>query len=348
MLYKIYMNFVIKKYTDEQQTKWDDFVLYKSINGTFLQSRRFISYHPRDKFADHSLMIYKGEMIVACVLACEGEENGGRIFYSHKGTSYGGIIVSKQIYNATSISVLMDLLEKYFIENGFDRIFFKMVPRMLARDNVELLDYFLYQRGYWQYAELNYYLDLKKYTGDISSQFSAGKRRDYRYSLKYDLSFRLLEREEEVKDFYNVLQMNLRKLGLKSVHTYEELLDLKFNRFNEEIEFYGVYLGKRLIAASMVFYFNGHILHTQYLSSDEKYLKYFSMDFLIYNLIAVALKNGCDFLTFGISTEHHGKYLNMGLLRFKEGFGAEYFINRSFEKKLAIDEDYKAEYMVLP
>lgn len=36
--------------------------------------------------------------------------------------------------------------------------------------------------------------------------------------------------------------------------------------------------------------------------------------------------------TLGICTENQGRKLNMGLARFKEGFGATYALNKSFEK----------------
>lgn len=40
------------------------------------------------------------------------------------------------------------------------------------------------------------------------------------------------------------------------------------------------------------------------------------------------------YFTFGICTEDRGKYLNMGLSRFKEGFGADYCLNLTYEKML--------------
>ena len=56
----------IVKYCDKIQSKWDDFVMNQSINGTFLQTRRFLSYH-KDRFVDDSLMIYKGNNTIVVV-----------------------------------------------------------------------------------------------------------------------------------------------------------------------------------------------------------------------------------------------------------------------------------------
>ena len=44
-------------YTPDHAARWDDFVLNHSANGTFLQSRRFLSYHPQGRFTDASVMV---------------------------------------------------------------------------------------------------------------------------------------------------------------------------------------------------------------------------------------------------------------------------------------------------
>ena len=326
------MALVVKKYAEDKALMWDRFVLQESMNGTFLQTRKFIDYHAPGKFTDCSLMFYKGESLVAVILSCELEVGGKRTFFSHKGTTFGGIIISKQIYSSSAIMELMDVFEKELLQDGYAGCYLKMTPAIFQKNNTDLLDYFLYQRGFLQYSELNFFMLLEPYREDISSCFSSGKRRDYRYSLKNNLEFRELESKKEVRQFYDVLQLNLNKLGLRSVHSYEDLVRLKFERFAKEITFYGVYLENKLIAGSMIFIFFEEIFHTQYLSSDQAYLKYFPMEFLIYNLIEQAVDKGMKKFTFGICTENRGRELNMGLARFKEGFGAEYALNKSYEK----------------
>lgn len=326
------MSLIVAKYTDDKEFLWDRFVLEESMNGIFLQTRKFINYHAPGKFKDCSLMFYKGEDLVAVILACEMETEGRKIFYSHKGTTFGGIIISKRIYSSALIMELMDVFEEELITTGYDGCYLKMTSEIFGRSNTSLLDYFFYQRGFIQYSELNFYMCLESYREDIISNFNSAKRRAHRHSLKNPLVFKALVSREEILQFYEVLQLNLQKLGVQSVHTYEELLQLKFERFPEEIFFYGVYLGDRLIAGSMVFLFRGEIFHTQYLASNQEYLKYYPMDFLIYHLIGQAVEMNMRKFTLGICTENQGRKLNMGLARFKEGFGATYALNKSFEK----------------
>jgi len=316
------------------ESEWDEFTLNKSMNGTFLQTRKFINYHRPGKFKDCSLCIRKGTELAGTILACETEEEGKRTFFAHKGTTFGGITISEKLYSASSVSEMMDEFHAFLRKEGYEKIYLKMVPNIYQRKNTDLIDYFLYKSGYLCYNELNYYLHLSRYKDDIISRFSSSKRRDYRCSLKYHLQFRRIETEKEIADFYKVLQLNLTRLGLSSVHSLSDLLDLKYNRFDHEIEFYGVYLEDEMIAGSMIFIFNGNIFHTQYLSSNEAYLKMYPMNFLIENLIQTAIDKQMDLFTFGISTEDQGRYLNLSLSRFKEGFGTEFCINRSYEKCL--------------
>ena len=53
------------KYEDNYEKAWDRFVLEESINGTFLQTRNFLNYHPTGRFEDNSLMFMKGNNIIA-------------------------------------------------------------------------------------------------------------------------------------------------------------------------------------------------------------------------------------------------------------------------------------------
>ena len=46
----------IKKFSKNNFVTWDSFVL-KANNGTIFHLRKFLSYHPKDRFKDHSLEI---------------------------------------------------------------------------------------------------------------------------------------------------------------------------------------------------------------------------------------------------------------------------------------------------
>ncbi len=68
----------------------------------------------KEKFEDHSLIVAKGNTYVAVILGCVVEEDNKKIFFSHKGTSFGGIVVNKKYYSVTHMNQIFDLFEKLF------------------------------------------------------------------------------------------------------------------------------------------------------------------------------------------------------------------------------------------
>ena len=91
---------------------------HNRINGTFLQTRRFLSYHPDGRFIDHSLLFYdtKGHLAAVCP-ACEIVEDGKKVFYSHKGSTFGGILIGIKDYKAEKVLALIRLLDEYVSKN---------------------------------------------------------------------------------------------------------------------------------------------------------------------------------------------------------------------------------------
>ncbi len=328
------MALTIQAYTDAYQETWNAFVTQESMNGTFLQSRFFLNYHPEGKFKDCSLMILKGNALAAVIPACQISSGEKVLFCSHKGSSYGGIVIKKTYYTVNYIAEIIQLLEAYLRDKGFTDIFLKMTPDVYAKIPTPLIDYFLYQNGYREFSELNFYCNLDIYQNGVAEAFSSNKRRECRASFKNNLTFQKITEPEGIAQFYDVLRANQQKLGISSVHTLDELKDLKYHRLADRMDFYGVYLEQEMIAGSMVFRFHNTVFHTQYLASLEPYLNCYPMHFLLFHLISQAISERMHIFSFGICTEDRGAYLNMGLARFKEGFGASYGVNKSYEKDL--------------
>lgn len=322
----------IKGYSEELQGKWDDFVMTGSLNGTFLQTRNFLNYHG-SRYKDASLLLYKGiDTIVAVVPACVTADGHKKIYNAHAGSTFGGIVIGNQFNDIEHVESIMNALEVFFRANGYDEVRLRCTSEIFAKGNTELLQYFLYQKGYSVYEELSSYIDFNHYNEDIITNFSSGRRRDYKYALKYGMELRKIHTREGIKDFYQLLCDNLEKYNTKPVHTFEELVEFKEKRLTDIVEFYGVYIQDRMIAGSMVFRFENRVFHTQYLAADQRCLKLYPMNFLDERLISLAKEEGFRYFSFGISTEEKGKVLNKSLAQFKAGFGTQFGINRTYVK----------------
>ena len=158
----------IKRYIAECEAAWDDFVLLEACNGTFLQTRRFLNYHPKGRFVDASLMVYDDKRhLVAVCPACEKYENEKKIFYSHGGSTYGGIVIAEKYYKVGKVIEIICLLEEEWKSAGYTDIVLKQTPSILGERSVDLFQYCFCYLGYQCCNELNLYVDVADYQGDF-------------------------------------------------------------------------------------------------------------------------------------------------------------------------------------
>lgn len=323
----------VTSYSNEYKDKWDKFVLEQSLNGTILQTRRFLDYHPEERFVDSSILFLNGTNIIAVIPANRVNESK---LISHQGSTFGGVIIGRGCCNISYMEQILEALNGYAFEKGIRDICLKQTGSIFQAETTDLIDYFLFQDGYVCSQEVGFYIDYNNYPEEIISAFSSSRRRDYRYSLKNDFSFRELISNEEIATFYNVLCDNYKKFGKSPVHTLDEIVEFKVMRMPEETGFYGVYLANEMIAGGMVFQFKGDVMHTQYLAVRQDKKDLFVNEFLYMNLINTAKENGFKKLSFGTSTLGGGKILNKPLALFKEGFGAKAYVNRTYHKTFHI------------
>jgi hypothetical protein len=324
--------YTIVSYDDSYETQWDNFIHNDSANGTFLQTKNFLNYHPKERFIDNSVLLFKENMLVAVVPGCSINDEGRKTFSSHAGSTFGGFVIHRKYYDAVSIIEMIKALENKLREDGFEKVVLKITPDLFSKEKSDVLQYALTYCGYDDYSELSTYIDFETYKQDIEANCNYRQRRNIKNSLKYALQFEKLS-DADIYQFYKILEKNLVKFNARPVHTVDELLDFKNNRLKDIVEFYGVYFEDKIVSAAMIFKFD-RVLHTQYLASDYDYSNCRPMTYLYYKLIELVSQNGYKILSWGISTEKNGAVLNESLLSFKESFGSKYSLNRGFYKIL--------------
>jgi hypothetical protein len=319
----------IVKYTPELKEKWDQFVLNESINGTILQTQNFLEYHHK-RFKDNSLLFINSGNISAVCPATISALDGKCVLLSHPGSTFGGLIISKNCNNIDDLNDIIDAFDNYCPSNNITEAQLKQTGDLFSSKSSNLIDYLFFLKGYGSYEELSFAI-LFKNNEDVVKNFKSKTRNLYKKSLKYGLTFKEVTSPEDIQNFHKILCVSLLKYNTKPVHTFEEMIDLQ-KRLLSNIRFYGVFNNNEMIAGSMVFLING-VFHTQYLAANPNFLYMQPMDFLDANLILEAAKEGFKGFSFGISTEQKGKVLNTSLAKYKEGFGMDYFINKTYFKK---------------
>lgn len=326
----------VHPYTPDRADAWDRFVMESAQNGTFQQTRRFLSYHPPERFRDASLILSRenGE-IEAVVPAARCEAEGKPLLRAHPGSTFGGIVLSGGVMQAKQALEIVDALDA-FAAARYAACELKITPQLMAAAPTALLEYALFNRGYTQETEIACCLPLAG--ADIEglrAAYSATKRYELRRCESRGLAMKPLTTREELSAFYELLLLNLRKFGATPVHTLAELEDFLFDRLKHEIYFLGVYdpSGAMVAGAGLFWFAQTRTLHTQYLATDTRVKAYAPSAYLYDAVIRTGFAMDAAWISFGTSTFEHGHVLNGGLIQNKEGFGCSHTLNRLFTKQ---------------
>lgn len=327
------MGLLIIDYDEKYKEEWDEFVLNEACNGTFLQSRRFLNYHPVGRYTDCSLLFYEKDKLVAVCPACEKIEDGKKVFTSHAGSTYGGLIVSGKLLRTEKMIALLDSFECGLKERQFSKCILKQTNPLMCSKKMDLMEFCLYYKKYTEYKELDIYVDYEDYNkNEVIANFSKLKKRITKKCIDAKMELAELVTEDEIARFHEILADNLKKYDLKPYHTIEDLIDLK-KRFPKDIQFWGCKFDGKIVAVSMIFLFHkAKCVHTHYLAADSEYNKQSPMTFIYYKMIELYKNLDYKTLSWGITTEHLGIEINNNLTNTKEEFGSKHNVVKIYEK----------------
>ncbi|GMU84990.1 MAG: hypothetical protein AMXMBFR48_02320 [Ignavibacteriales bacterium] len=320
------MVFTYKKLSDTELTlnEWDEFV-EKSDNGTIFHTRKFLSYHPADRFEDASLVFLKDGKPLSLLPAVAIQRTGKRILSSHSGASYGGFVYKGSFNLKEAFTVVEQTLE-FAKQNGFDAIQLTLPPIIYASSYSNYLDFALFKNGFtYLKREVSSVVEL---SGDRESVL-AMYRSEARTALKKAQSLGVeIAETERFDEYYEILKKNLRmRHNVNPTHTLDELKRLK-QMYPAKIRLWGAFKDETLLAGVCNFSANDNVVLAFYISHDEEYQMYRPVNLLFYEIMNRSRDEGFKFLDFGIFTVNMEP--NWGLGRFKENFGARGIFRDTF------------------
>ncbi len=305
------------KYTEDHFYDWDEFVK-NSRNSTFMNTRRFLSYHTK-KFNDYSLMFYKKNNLLAVFPACIKED----VLTSHSGMTYGGIIISNDCKVKDVSEIVKQIISKSK-SKGLKKIIIKTAPRIYHKYPSDEVDYILHYNGFTiTKRELSSVILLDKLDKSfmLKNTIVANKQ-----AIKKGIR---VVCSDDYCGFWRILEENLIIHEAKPTHTIEEIKILSY-LFPDNIKLFLAFNNRNIIGGSVVF-IKGDTVHTQYTAMDYDYEKYRPLNAVIAYLIEYYKHK--KYLSFGVSTPN-GEYVNWGLARFKEGFGGRGIVRETWTKEL--------------
>lgn len=271
--------------------------------------RDFIDYH-KDRFEDHSLLVFKDKTLVSVLPANVFEET----IHSHQGLTYGGLVIHRSLKLEETIGVFKAVLI-FLNDQGIRRMDLKVIPAIYNDLPSDEIDYIMFLLD----AQLTRRDTLCTVDLHANIQLSSSRQEGYKRAIRNGLSIKEEDRSDQF--WQKILIPNLRlKYKVDPVHSLNEIMWLK-ERFPKHIRQFNVYQNDELVAGTTIFE-TKNVAHAQYISGNDESSKLGSLDFLYVHLIKEVFKNK-RYLDFGISNENNGRNVNAGLQFWKEGFGTQ-------------------------
>ena len=304
-------NYRVEKYTKENRLAWDTFIS-GAKNATFLFARDFMEYHS-DRFTDYSLLVYKDDLLYAVLPA----NIVGDKLYSHKGLTYGSLVLSKSaklLYTFEAFKALLAFLNAKAIST----LELRNIPTFYNTMPSDELSYFLFKAN----ATLIKRDALMVIDTSTKIKFQKNRREGINKAKRNGLTIAV---DDNFEGFWNeILIPNLQKKhGVAPVHSLEEI-QLLATKFPDHIKQVNVYKDNVIVAGTTLF-LTKTTIHPQYVSGNSDKNAFGSLD-LAYDYIINHFDSSKRYFDFNISSEENGAALNSGLIFWKESCGARTYV----------------------
>ena len=308
--------FTVKRFSKSNNILWDTFVK-NANNGTIFHLRRFLSYHPEDRFVDHSIEFYKKNTLFSVFPAAELNINGKNFLVSHPGSTVGSFVVLESVSISDSLE-LINILIDYAKKNKFEGIRLTIPPVFYQNRVSNYIDYALLRKGFkYLKREITSTLFIENNAKSNLNKFKPSHIRAVRKARETSIQIKI---SQDVKSFYVILKENLKiRHGVSPTHTIQELYDL-IELFPKSINIFGAFYKGEMIAGVLNFIIKDDVVLAFYISHKEKFQGLRPLNLLFHSIFEWCVQEKIKVYDFGIFTVDGEP--NMGLGRFKENFGA--------------------------
>ena len=318
----------LSRFRASEERIWDSHVP-KANNGTFFHLRSFLSYHPKSRFKDHSILVRKKGKLFSLFPAVEQVVNGAKILTSHPGASVGSFTLPENLSIADAFELANKLIE-YAKSKNFQVIKITLPPNLYQKRFSNYMEYSFFRLGFrYTKREITSILFLEKTIEETKKKFRPSHLRAVRKAIENNIT---VKESKDIASFYTILKNNLKiRHGVTPTHTLKELKHL-FYMFPKKVKLFSAFLDEMMIAGVVTFQINERVLLAFYISHDEHYSELRAVNILFYKIFEWAIKSKYEIFDFGIFTINGEP--NMGLGRFKENFGASGIFRDTIEINL--------------
>lgn len=307
----------IRTFDDSIAKEWDEFVENKSLNGTFIHTRKFYNHNPLNQNGDFSFLFYKRRRLIAvipCIVLLEGNN---RILDSHFRATYGGFVFSKSVGIKEAVEIV-NLLVSEAKKIKIKEIVIRNPFKILFKRQNEVFDYALWFNGFAiKHRELEIAIPIQN-EAIMRSRYTEGARSGVHKANK----LLVIDEDNDCESFWRLLEKNLKeKHNRKPTHTYRQFCNLAEQVGKDKIKLFTARYNGEIIGGIIVFLLNDHCLHAQYIGYDMHFQSYRPVNALIDHILCWGYKNNFTYFNLGRANEDNGKVINYSLYKSKESYG---------------------------
>ena len=319
----------------EHEAMWDEFI-ERSMNGTVFHSQQFLHYHPEGRFDLHHLLFFEGNRLIAVLPG--GLREGGRVFESPLGASYGSF-VTEDISTQTALDIV-EAFEKYICSIGVEEVYLTSAPVIYQPLLTQNLDFALLYRGFaYQRHYISHAIDLR-HPGVPFDRFQSVARKHIRRVTRENPTVWIDESQPEsiremLAEFYPILLENKAKYHVKPTHTLEELLLLN-DLLPNFMKLFLVRVGEEPIGGSLLFLANDRVALIFYHMLRYAFDDYKPIYLLMDHVTRWAKEEGYHFVDIGVSqdtSDENPMTPALSLINFKEKFDSRGVLRSTLHKK---------------
>ena len=315
----------VERYRSELHRElWDEF-LPRTACGNLFQTRRFLAYHPAGRFEDHSLLFWKGNVLVA---VAAGESSDDR-WSSHRFVSHAGLAVLPRLSAAGALDIVHGLLA-YADANGWHTMTMRFVADALAEHAFTTITWALEVLGFLEDGREMAWCVLPAFDDEeaLLSEYHPSARRGIRRAQRAGL--RVCRSDDYVR-FWDVLVRNLdTRFGTAPTHSLDEMTRIR-TLCDGEVELHVVLdRADRIVAGTVVFDVSATGSHCFYFAQDYSTAELRPMPLLMHAINHEYVVRRRRRLNYGVFTARGATELNLSLSRFKSEFASVPSIRRRF------------------
>lgn len=333
-------NLIICKYDDKYEAIWDDFVKV-AVLSTIYHTRKFINYHPKDRFDDNSILLFLKDELICVVPACKQkeiynvckpivvDENGDididpseftsshiqkkpNNYFSYLGATYGGPVFLRKYFETRYIDIIIKKIFTYYN----NKIEFRLANNIYFDDNIFMV-YSLLSSKLRMVPELSWYINTDD---DFINKINNRRNKSSLLKMINNDNITCFQTQcvNDYNSFYSILEKNLSlRHDTNPTHTHEEFLRLK-EILGDDASLYIVKEGNNILGGVYVIKVTKLCWYTFYISKNIDADNNAAVPYLMYTISNDAKKENVKYLDYGICTENKGTLLNVGLADFKE------------------------------